>query len=176
MPLERVPRLVEGPAAIAGINVEKGLPRAIARDVESAEALPLLAQTAVASVPPRHHEKKLTLADYRGARRCPSAGSIRSRTRCGSWLIRPSTGLKPAEKELAALRDAFVPHLVRVRLDDGKRVRQPARMSELPQESLPLVRALVQARLLTTRASDEGAGPGEALVESDSRGAVQGVA
>ena len=60
-------------------------------------------------------------------------------------------GLKPSDAELAALRDAFVPHLVRVRLNDGARVRQPAQMSELPPESLRLVRALVQARLLTTR-------------------------
>jgi len=43
MPLDRVPRLIEGPAAIAGLNVEKGLADAIARDVESPEALPLLA-------------------------------------------------------------------------------------------------------------------------------------
>jgi hypothetical protein len=42
--------------------------------------------------------------------------------------------MRPSERETAALRDAFVPHLVRVRLDDGKRVRQPARRSELPQD------------------------------------------
>jgi hypothetical protein len=44
MPLDRVPRLVEGPAQVAGLNVEKGLAEAIARDVESPEALPLLAR------------------------------------------------------------------------------------------------------------------------------------
>ena len=64
-------------------------------------------------------------------------------------------GLKPADAELAALRDAFVPHLVRVRLDDGKRVRQPARLSELPAEALRLIGALVEARLLSTRATGE---------------------
>ena len=40
MPLDRVPRLVEGPAAVAGLNVEKGLAECIAHDVESPEALP----------------------------------------------------------------------------------------------------------------------------------------
>ena len=66
---------------------------------------------------------------------------------------RAITGLRPAptDAEMAALRDAFVPHLVRVRLDDGKRVRQPACIAELPQEALRLIRALVEARLLTTR-------------------------
>jgi energy-coupling factor transporter ATP-binding protein EcfA2 len=63
------------------------------------------------------------------------------------------SGLRPSEDELAALRNAFVPHLVRIRLDDGKRVRQPARLSELPEDSLRLVRALVEARLLTTRST-----------------------
>ena len=164
MPLERVPRLIEGPASIAGINVEKGLPDRIARDVESAEALPLLAQMLWLLYRRGIPQKKLTLADYealgdaqRGLN--PIQNSVR--------LVADQAieGLKPAEKERAALRDAFVPHLVRIRLEDGKRVRQAARMSELPQESLPLVRALVQARLLTTRASDEGAGLGEALVE-----------
>ena len=68
--------------------------------------------------------------------------------------------MKPSERELAALRDAFVPHLVRVRLDDGKRVRQTARRSELPPDALRLIGALTEARLLTTRADDDpGRGP-----------------
>jgi WD40 repeat protein len=49
-----------------------------------------------------------------------------------------------------------------VRLDDGKRVRQTARRSELPPESLRLIGALTEARLLTTRSSD---GAHEPLVE-----------
>ena len=45
MPLDQVPRLIEGPAAVAGLNVDKGLSEIIARDVESSEGLPLLAHT-----------------------------------------------------------------------------------------------------------------------------------
>ena len=45
-------------------------------------------------------------------------------------------GLKPADAELAALRYAFVPHLVRVRLDDGSGSVSVARPSELPSEAL----------------------------------------
>ena len=66
-------------------------------------------------------------------------------------------GIKPSEQELAALRDAFVPHLVRLRIDDSKRVRQPAPMSALPREAERLVRALTEARLLTVRAEDDSA-------------------
>ena len=49
------------------------------------------------------------------------------------------------------MRDAFVPDLVRVRLNNGKRVRQCALVSELPPDSLHLIEALVEARLLTSR-------------------------
>jgi tetratricopeptide (TPR) repeat protein len=160
MPLDRVPRLVEGPAAIAGLNVEKGLAERIARDVESAEALPLLAHALWLLYRRSGESKKLALAAYdelgdpqRGLN--PIQNSVR--------LVADQAigGLRPSPQELAALRDAFVPHLVRIRLEDGKRVRQAARMAELPADALRLIRVLVQARLLTTR----GAGGDANLVE-----------
>src|SRR6476660_763782 len=168
MPLDRVPRLVEGPAQVAGLNVEKGLAEAIARDVESAEALPLLAHTLWLLCRRCSTDKKLSLAEYHSLgdperHLNPIQNSVR--------LVADQAigGLKPADAELAALRDAFVPHLVRVRLDDGKRVRQPARLSELPRESLRVIRTLVEARLLSTRATGETDGAdkegGEAVVE-----------
>jgi hypothetical protein len=161
MPLERVPRLVEGPAAVAGLNVEKGLSERIVRDVESAEALPLLAHMLALLYQRGGDDKKLAIAEYdalgdpvRGLN--PIQNSVR--LAADEAIAR----VKPSERELAALRDAFVPHLVRVRIDDGKRVRQPARRSELPQEALRLIGALVEARLLSTRGADDR---GEALVE-----------
>ena len=168
MPLDRVPRLVEGPAQVAGLNVEKGLAEAIARDVESPEALPLLAHTLWLLYRRCSDDKKLSLAEYHSLgdperHLNPIQNSVR--------LVADQAigGLKPADAELAALRDAFVPHLVRVRLDDGKRVRQPARLSELPREALRVIRALVEARLLSTRAAGETDGAakdgGEAVVE-----------
>src|SRR5258705_11544916 len=165
MPLDRVPRLVEGPAQVAGLNVEKGLAEAIARDVESPEALPLLAHTLWLLCRRCSDHKKLSLAEYRSLgdperHLNPIQNSVR--------LVADQSigGLKPADAELVALRDAFVPHLVRVRLDDGKRVRQPARLSELPRESLRVIRALVEARLLSTRATGETDRAGYAGVEA----------
>ncbi|HEV2958119.1 MAG TPA: TIR domain-containing protein [Xanthobacteraceae bacterium] len=167
MPLDRVPRLVEGPAAMAGLNVEKGLSEAIARDVESPEALPLLAHTLWLLYRRASEHKKLSLAEYQSLGDAehglnPIQNSVR--------LVADQAigGLKPSEAELTALRDAFVPHLVRVRLDDGKRVRQPAQLSEVPRESLRLVLALVAARLLTSRGTgdrEQALGGGDALVE-----------
>jgi tetratricopeptide (TPR) repeat protein len=167
MPLERVPRLVEGPAAIAALNVEKGLSERIARDVESAEALPLLAHTLWLLHRRGAAEKKLTLAEYE-ALGDPQRGLNPIQNSVRLAADQAIGGLRPTEQELAALRDAFVPHLVRIRLEDGKRVRQGARMAELPPESLRLIRALVQARLLTTRALDAGASGGserDSLIE-----------
>lgn len=168
MPLDRVPRLVEGPAQVAGLNVEKGLAEGIARDVESPEALPLLAHTLWLLYRRGSDDKKLSLTQYQALgdperHLNPIQNSVR--------LVADQAigGLKPGDVELRALRDAFVPHLVRVRLDDGKRVRQPARLSELPSEALRLIRALVEARLLSTRAGSETDGAandaGEAVVE-----------
>jgi hypothetical protein len=154
MPLDRVPRLIEGPAAAVGLLVEEGLAEAIARDVESPEALPLLAHTLWLLHRHCASEKKLSFAKYRSLGD-PQRGLNPIQNSVRLVADQAIGGLKPSEAELAALRDAFVPHLVRVRLNDGARVRQPAQMSELPPESLRLIRALVQARLLTTRGADD---------------------
>jgi hypothetical protein len=75
-------------------------------------------------------------------------------------------GIKPSKEELTALRDAFVPHLVRLRLDDAKRVRQPARRADLPRDAERLLRALIEARLLSVRTEDHTAFQGERLGEA----------
>jgi hypothetical protein len=58
-----------------------------------------------------------------------------------------------------------VPHLVRLRLDDAKRVRQLARRADLPCEAERLLRALIEARLLSTRTEDHADTQGERLGE-----------
>jgi WD40 repeat protein len=167
MALDHVPQLIEGPAAVAGLNVEKDLPEVIARDAESPEALPLLAHTLWLLYRRGSEQKKLTLADYRAL-----GDAARSLNPIQNSVWRGAEqavgGLRPSEAELKALRDAFIPHLVRLRLDDSKRVRQPAQLSELPADSLRLVRALVEARFLSTRSDGAQAMPADradALVE-----------
>jgi WD40 repeat protein len=153
MPLERYPRLIEGPAAVAGITVEKGLSERIGRDVESKEALPLLAHMLALLYQRGKADNRLNLAEYE-ALGDPARGYNPIENSIRLAAEEAIKRLNPSERELDALRDAFVPHLVRVRLDDGKRVRQAARRSELPAESLRLIGALTEARLLTTRSSD----------------------
>src|SRR5215468_1100864 len=162
MPLDRVPRLVEGPAGVAGIHVEKGLPERILRDVETSEALPLLAYTLRILYERGGSDRRLTIAEYtslgdpvRGLNPVQNSVRLAADQAIG--------GLKPSAQELTALCDAFVPHLVRLRLDDGKRVRQPAPLSALPRAAERLIRALIEARLLTVRTSDDGSG--DAVIE-----------
>jgi WD40 repeat protein len=158
MPLERYPRLIEGPAAVAGINIEKGLSERIGRDVESREALPLLAHMLALLYQRGGEDKKLSLAEYE-LLGDPAQGLNPIQNSIRLAADEAIARVKPDERELSALRDAFVPHLVRVRLDDGKRVRQTARRTELPQDALRLISALTEARLLTTRGDSEQRAP-----------------
>ena len=160
MPLERVPQLVRGPAGVASISVEDGLAEQIMRDVESPDALPLLAYMLEKLYQLGRAERRFTLAAYRSlgdpARHLnPVQNAVRLGADQAITLTPPATA-----EELAALRDAFAPHLVRVRLDDGRRVRRPSLLSDLPRAAERLVNALVAARLLTVRMQD-----GKAIVE-----------
>jgi formylglycine-generating enzyme required for sulfatase activity len=157
--LDRVPRLVEGPAAVTGLSVETGLAERIMRDVQNPDALPLLAYMLHLLYERCAGNKRLTLDAYSGlgdsrAGLNPVQNSVRLAADQALSVVSPS------KQELEALRDAFVPHLVRLRLDDGRRVRQPASLSDLPQEAQRLIRALIEARLLTAR-TDKG----KAIVE-----------
>jgi tetratricopeptide (TPR) repeat protein len=152
MPLQRVPQLVEGPAAVASLIVEKELPERIMRDVENPEALPLLAYT-LHLLHERSPDKRLTHHTY-VALGDGTLNPVQNAVRLGA--DEAIARVKPAEQEMAALRDAFIPHLVRLRLDDKRHVRQPAPLAALPREAERLIRALIEARLLASRTSDQG--------------------
>jgi hypothetical protein len=91
MPLDRVPLLLEGPATVASLIVERGLAERIMRDVETPEALPLLAYTLRMLHERCAQDKRLTLAAYLSLGD-PATASIRFRTRCGSPRTRRSSG------------------------------------------------------------------------------------
>jgi tetratricopeptide (TPR) repeat protein len=152
MPLERVPLLVEGPAAVASLIVEKGLPERIMRDVENPEALPLLAYT-LHLLNERSLDKRLTHDAYH-ALGADDLNPVQNAVRLGA--DEAIARLKPTEQEMAALRDAFVPHLVRLRLDDKRHVRQPAPLAALPQDAERLIHSLIDARLLASRSGQDG--------------------
>jgi tetratricopeptide (TPR) repeat protein len=159
MPIDCLPKIIEGPAGIAAILVDKGLAARIVADVKSTEALPLLA-FALRELHERFaQEHKLTIANYEslgdpgpyrspGSRLSPIENVVRRKAENVLELMAPS------ESELVALKGAFIPHLVRIR-DDGTYVRQPAPPSDFSPEAIRLVDAFVDARLLTRRRDSE---------------------
>jgi hypothetical protein len=158
LPLERVPAMVTGPARVAALAVEPELVGRIARDVETAEALPLLAHVLWQLYPGGKAARELNLRKYvelgdaqRGLN--PIQNSVR---KAADGAI---SALNPSDADLSDLRDAFLAHLVRVRLEDGKRIRQVAYEHDLPATALRFIRALVDARVLVSRLDGDPALP-----------------
>jgi tetratricopeptide (TPR) repeat protein len=144
MPIERLGLIVKGPAAVVGLSVEESLVSALTRDVRTHHALPL-----VAFVLRRLYDRyasggALLQAHYelmRDGELSPLAVAVRDAA--GEALAMK----QPAPDELAALREAFVPSLVRVN-DEGGFVRQSASLADLPPKAHGMLRALADNRLL----------------------------
>ena len=163
MPLDRLAQIIEGPASVGALSVEKGLSQRIAEDVRSPGALPLLAFALRELYDRFGQDRRLTIDDYEKlgdpvARLSPIENAVRRRAEdvLGSY--------QPSVAEVEALKQTFIPNLVRIR-EDGTFVRQPARLSELPGAARPLIEAFVTARLLSTRVEVRGNGIEETLVE-----------
>ena len=148
MPLTRIPQIIQGPAKVAGVNVEEAFVQQAARDAATEDALPLLA-FALRELWDRSSNKVLSLDGYKAlgdekAGLTPLENAVR---KAADAVLAEA---KPADDELAALREAFVPAMVRVN-DLGEYVRRPARLDELPAKAQPLLERLAKARLLIVR-------------------------
>jgi hypothetical protein len=148
MPLARIPQIIEGPAGVAGVHVEDAFVQQAAHDAETEDALPLLA-FALRALLDRSPQKILTLDGYKAlgdekAGLSPLENAVR---KAADEVLAEA---KPDDKELAALREAFVPAMVRVN-DQGEYVRRPARWDEMPAKSRALLERLAEARLLIMR-------------------------
>lgn len=152
--MQSVRRLIEGPARVASLALENGLSDRILADIDTVDALPLLA---------------FTLRElYERFGRARSAITIANYESLGD----PASGLSPIEValrrkaedtlrayaidgvDLETLRRAFIPHLTRLD-DQGRPLRRIARLDAMPQGSERLLHALVEARLLQTSGSAE---------------------
>ena len=158
MPLERVQQIIRGPAQVAGVNVDDDLIARATADAETEDALPLLA-FALRELYDRFGEDgDLTLHEYE-ALGDPAAGltPLENAVRRAADDVIETAG--PSEEELRALREAFVPAMVRVN-SEGEFVRRAAPWSVLPKAAHVLLDRLAKARLLVAR--QQG---GEAIVE-----------
>jgi WD40 repeat protein len=149
LPHDRIRSVIEGPAEVAAVTLGEGLADRILGDVgTSLDALPLLAFTLRTLYERGGQDKKLTVDDYEalGDREHglnPLENAVR---RIAEETLAAAA---PSPQELAALREAFVGHLVRVN-DEGVRVRRPALLKDLG-EARRLIDKLADARLLSTR-------------------------
>ena len=96
----------------------------------------------------RSPNKFLSLVGYQ-ALGDPTAGLSPLENAVRQAADRVLADAKPADDELAALREAFVPAMVRIN-DEGEYVRRQARWDDLPAKSYPLLAKLANARLLIT--------------------------
>jgi WD40 repeat protein len=146
MPLARIRDIIEGPARVAGLSVDEALVGAAMKDAATDDALPLLA-FALRELYDRFGQKKnLTLEAYLAlgddaGQLSPLENAVR---RKADEVL---AAAKPSAEDLQALRESFVPAMVRVN-SEGEYVRRPARFDVLPAKARPLIERLAKARLL----------------------------
>ena len=134
---------------MAGLGVEDAFVQQAARDAETEDALPLLAFALRELLGPvveqDPHPGRLQRLGDEKAGLTPLENAVRQAA------DRVLAEARPADDELAALREAFVPAMVRVN-DQGEYVRRPARLDaaagQIPRRCSS---DLAKARLLIVR-------------------------
>lgn len=138
--------VINGPARVAGIDIEPGLTEALIEDTETQDALPLLAYTLRELYERFGADRRLEIDEYR--------------EQLGGLAASVATA---AEAQLAAcvpvderaLRDAF---LAMVRIDEeGHYARRPVRWADLPGSLRTTLDRFVHSRLLIS--SGDGGEP-----------------
>ena len=159
MPPAEFRQVITGPAAREG---EAGQRLTIAPDLvkqllvdaaEGADTLPLLALTLARLYTDYARTGELTLANYEAM-----GGMRRVVQSTVDEILATDPGQRAHQLEL--LRAAFIPWLATISPDNDQPVRRVARESDLPQESRPLIDALVEKRLLVRDERD-----GQVVVE-----------
>lgn len=146
MPLARIPEVIRGPAERVGLRVDDALVDQATEDAKTGDALPLLSFTLERLWRDHAREGDLTADAYerlasteRGVRISPVENSVR---------LAAEEVIGRIDKEAEnALAEAFVPGLVD--LTDGlEPVRRRVPWAFIPEKAIPLLKKLVEARLL----------------------------
>jgi formylglycine-generating enzyme required for sulfatase activity len=153
--LEDFGELISGPAKRSNLELQPGLRERLVSESGGGDALPLLAFTleklwqkwkerGSPMLSQRGERWDLTVTDYETLGGV--AGAVSSQAKL-CW--NPQTG---SEADTAALREAFVDHLVTLN-EEGQAAKRAVELQELPERSRPIVQRLVNRRLLV---SDSG--------------------
>jgi formylglycine-generating enzyme required for sulfatase activity len=157
MPRGAYQAVIEGPAARLkhsdrALVIEPALTQALLSDIEDGagrDALPLLAFTLERLYLEYGGRGRLTLRDYDALGRIK--GSIEAAAeRAFRAADNDSSIPRDREARLALLRRGLIPWLAGIDPDTRSARRRVARISEIPPESLPLIRQLVEQRLIAT--------------------------
>lgn len=135
-------RVIEGPARLADVKLEDGLVQTLVRDASTDDALPLLAFSLRELYEHYGEDRRLEIREYEQVGRLE--GSVR---RAADGAI---AAAQPDPAELQALREAFVPAMVRVNAE-GDYTRRRALWLDLPPRAHRLLQRFVEARLLVSR-------------------------
>ena len=152
--LEYFGELISGPAKRSNLELQPGLRERLVSESGGGDALPLLAFTLEKlwqkwkerggpMVSPRGERWDLTVADYEALEGV--AGAVSSQAKL-CW--NPQTS---SEADTAALREAFLDHLVTLN-EEGQAAKRAAELQELPERSRPIVQRMVNRRLLVSDA------------------------
>jgi formylglycine-generating enzyme required for sulfatase activity len=152
--LEDFGELISGPAKRSKLELQPGLRERLVSESGGCDALPLLAFTLEKlwqkwkerggpMVSPRGERWDLTVTDYETLGGV--AGAVSSQAKL-CW--NPQTS---SEADTAALREAFLDHLVTLN-EEGQAAKRAAELQELPERSRPIVQRLVNRRLLVSDA------------------------
>jgi hypothetical protein len=142
MSVDRLVKVIEGPAEKAGVELEPGLTEALVKDTETEDALPLLAFTLRELYERYGDDRLLTIEEYRD-KLGGLAGSV-AKAADTVFRARPLS-----EEEKTDLRKSFL-SMVRIN-EKGQFARRTARWAELPERIHPLLERFVKARLLVSR-------------------------
>ena len=161
MPRGAYQAVIEGPVARLKetdrpLVIEPALTQALLSDIEDGggrDALPLLAFTLERLYLEYGGSGRLTLRNYETLGRIK--GSIEAAVeRAFRGADSDDSIPRDRERRLALLRAGLIPWLAGIDPDTGNPRRRVARISEIPPQSLPLIKQLVEQRLLATDAAE----------------------
>lgn len=146
---ESIPAIVRGPARIGHIAVDDAFVASLMDDVEGPAWLPLVAFALRELYDRFGGDGAITLEEYRTLGDATAGlNPLENAVRRAAKDALPNRH-RPAGAD-AALREAFIPALVRVSRE-GDFVRQTAALDDLPDAAQPDIRRLIEARLLVSR-------------------------